>query len=131
MTSEDYAAQITPNPATGFASMPEIMALQSQQAQERDALTAQQRVADAIMKASQPTPYQWQQRKGRRFATPSGGGLDQVGSMLQGLAAKYAQGQAQNDLREQQRKAMMGMFTVPPSAAIATSDPSRYGITGD
>ncbi len=118
MNSAEYAAQITPNPVPMAASPAEIMALQNQQAKERTDLTSQQRVADALMKATQVTPYQWQQRKGRRFAPQGDSGLGQVGSMLQGLATQYAQGREQDALRARQQQAMMNMFPAPPSATV-------------
>ncbi len=124
MTSDEYAAQLNPNPIpvpnATMGSPAEFMALQSQQAKERDALTSQQRVADALMKATQVTPYQWQQRKGRRFSPQGDSGFGQVGSMLQGLASQYAQGQAQDDLREKQRLQMLQLTPMPPSATVAS-----------
>ncbi len=119
MTSAEYAAQLNPNP-TPVPNATDFMALQNQQAQDRANLTSQQRVADALMKASQPTPYQWQQRKGRRFAPQGDSGFGQVGSMLQGLASQYAQGQEQDALRARQQQAMINMFPAPPSATVAS-----------
>lgn len=131
MTSEESLQQLLPNPVQPPPppSMADMMSLQAQQAQERADLNSRQRVAGAILQAtqSQAAPsWRGGRRGGRLAVAPSpAAGLAGLGSQVARTIGTFQHQQQQDAMRDQQRRVMMGMMGVLPVSATTASDPNE------